>query len=394
MHITILGRQPALGVAELEQLYGADNVRWFSQQAALVDSPDFDFETLGGSQKAGRVVLELDRGNWLTASRQIVQHYAAKWRASEHKITLGISAYGFKISPRDVQKTGLLIKKKLRDSGTSLRLIPNPEIALNTATSHHNKLGLSPTKVELLVVRAPNNRLIIAESVGAQNITALAARDQARPRTDAFVGMLPPKLARMMINLSGETKPGRLWDPFCGTGTVLQEARLKGIDVYGSDLSQKMVDYATENMQWLDNKYQINPQWQVFQADATTVKLNAAQKSEITRIVCEAYLGQPFSAPPKPAKLTAVRGNCNHIISKFLANIRPQINPSTTLVVAAPAWRDHSGKFTHLPLINQLADLGYRRLHLNLVSDEQLLYYRQNQVVAREILLLKPLDES
>ena len=56
MHITILGRQPALGVAELEQLYGADNVRWFSQQAALVDSPDFDFETLGGSQKAGQVV--------------------------------------------------------------------------------------------------------------------------------------------------------------------------------------------------------------------------------------------------------------------------------------------------------------------------------------------------
>ena len=206
--------------------------------------------------------------------------------------------------------------------------------------------------------------------------------------------MLPPKLARMMINLSGETKPGRLWDPFCGTGTVLQEARLKGIDVYGSDLSQKMVDYATENMQWLDNKYQINPQWQIFQTDATAVKLNAAQKSEITRIVCEAYLGQPFSAPPKPAKLTAVRGNCNHIISQFLANIRPQINPSTTLVVAVPAWRDHSGKFTHLPLIDQLADLGYRRLHLNLVSNEQLLYYRENQVVAREILLLKPLDEN
>ena len=288
----------------------------------------------------------------------------------------------------------MFIKKKLRDSGTSLRLIPNPEIALNTAASHHNKLGLSPAKVELLVVRAPNNRLIIAESVGSQNITALAARDQARPRTDAFVGMLPPKLARMMINLSGDTKPGSLWDPFCGTGTVLQEARLKGIDVYGSDLSQKMVDYATENMQWLDNKYQINPQWQVFQADATAIKLNAAQKSEITRIVCEAYLGQPFSAPPKPAKLTAVRGNCNHIISQFLANIRPQINPSTALVVAVPAWRDHSGKFTHLPLIDQLADLGYQRLHLNLASDEQLLYYRQSQVVAREILLLKPLDEN
>ena len=30
MYIAILGRQPALGVAELERLYGPESVRWFS----------------------------------------------------------------------------------------------------------------------------------------------------------------------------------------------------------------------------------------------------------------------------------------------------------------------------------------------------------------------------
>ena len=63
MYIAILGRQPALGVAELECLYGAAAVRWFGAQAATITSDIFDFERLGGSQKAGRVVLEL-RGNW------------------------------------------------------------------------------------------------------------------------------------------------------------------------------------------------------------------------------------------------------------------------------------------------------------------------------------------
>ncbi|RKV91841.1 MAG: hypothetical protein D8G53_14985, partial [Candidatus Saccharimonas sp.] len=125
MHIAILGRQPALSVAELERLYGTHAVRWFSEQAALVDSPNFNFEILGGSQKAGKVIFELNHHNWLTASRKIVQYYTGKWQAREHKITLGISVYGFNIPPRDVQKTGLIIKKKLRETNTSLRLIPN-----------------------------------------------------------------------------------------------------------------------------------------------------------------------------------------------------------------------------------------------------------------------------
>lgn len=65
-----------------------------------------------------------------------------------------------------------------------------------------------------ITLRAGNGSDYGGLSVGAQNITALAARDQARPHTDAFVGMLPPvKLARIMVNLSG-IKKGTILDPF------------------------------------------------------------------------------------------------------------------------------------------------------------------------------------
>lgn len=390
MFITILGRQPAFGVAELERLYGGEQVHWLSQQAALASVKELNFEQLGGSLKAGRIVLEL-RGNWRSISQAIVKHYEKVWRTANHKLTLGISGYGFDVQPREVQKTGLILKKLLQKSNISLRLIPNIDAALSTATSHHNKLGLSPHRVELLVVRAANGTVFVAESIGAQNITALAARDQARPKTDAFVGMLPPKLAQIMVNLSGAAVPGgTLWDPFCGTGTILQEARLKGINTYGSDLSQKMVDYTTENMYWLDKKYAHSAAWDVFQADAAAVQLDEHQRSTIKYIVCETYLGQPFSAPPKPDKLREVVGNCNHIIIQFLINLREQISSDATLVLAVPAWRDHDGNFTHLPLINQLSNLGYTRISLQHVSDQQLLYYRETQVVAREILILAP----
>jgi len=384
MYISILGRQPALGMAELERIYGAKNTKWFSNECAAVNVDDFDFERLGGSIKAGKVIMELN-GNWRDASDAIVEHYTADWATMDYKITLGISAYGFKAANRDIQKTGIVLKQKLKKAGaSSLRLVPNDFPALNTATSHHNKLGLAPNKVELLAVRAGNGAIIIAESIGAQNITSFAARDQARPHTDAFVGMLPPKLARIMINLSGANS-GTVLDPFCGTGVVLQEALIDGFTVSGTDLSDKMVDYTTKNLAWfVDKKHPRGTIGPVYQADAMT----GQWQQPISAVVSETYLGQPFSAPPRAEKLVQVRGNCDHIITAFLNNIHPQLKSGTPLCLAVPTWRNSSGQFTHLPLINDLSRLGYERVALKNVSNEDLLYYRETQVVARELLIM------
>lgn len=387
MYISILGRQPALGIAELECLYGSDRVAWFSDYSAQIKTDAFDFNRLGGSQKAGRVVAEI-KGNWQQVSRKLVREYVNAWANHEGKITLGISAYGFDISARDVQKTGIILKKKLRDHGVSLRLIPNSEAALNTAASHHNKLGLSDNKIELLVVRAKSGAVIVAESIGAQNITALAARDQARPKTDAFVGMLPPKLARMMINMAAASRlqsDDVILDPFCGTGVVLQESLLLGYTAYGSDLSEKMVAYSQENLEWLTSKNNLPRSFRVEHGDAVT----HAWYRPLGAVVAETYLGQPFSAPPSPKKLVEVRGNCNHIVSGFLKNLGAQLTTGTPLCLAVPAWKDSAGNFTHLPLTANLERLGYRRLSLKTVCPADLLYYRDDQVVARELLLLE-----
>jgi tRNA G10 N-methylase Trm11 len=385
MFITILGRQPALGMAELEQLYGSGSVQWFGDIAALVDAVNFDFERLGGSQKAGLVTQEL-RGDWHAISMKLVSEYTSKWATHSGKITLGISAYGFAVSSREVQKTGIILKARLKSQGVSLRLIPNNDASLNTAVSHHNKLGLSANHIELLVVRATSGAVVIAESVGAQNITALAARDQARPRTDAFVGMLPPKLARMMVNIgAGQLEMGStVLDPFCGTGVVLQEAALLGYAVYGSDLSGKMADYTQTNLEWLINRSHISPLVRVEEADAMTHRW----QPPFDAVVCETYLGQPFSAPPSPAKLTQVRHNCDYIVSTFLKNLAAQIPAGTPVCLAVPAWRDSFGHFTYLPLTGRLASLGFSRHTLQHVRNEELIYYREGQVVARQLLIL------
>jgi tRNA G10 N-methylase Trm11 len=389
MYISILGRQPALGIAELEQLYGSDSVRWFSDISATIDTNDLTLERLGGTQKAGLASINLPQGDWHQTSAKIIQKYAGRWADAGGKISLGLSAYGFDVSARDVQKTGILLKQKLKKTGTSLRVIPNNEPALNSAASHHNKLGTASNKVELIAVRSRSGRVIVAESIGAQNITAYTRRDQQRPKRDAFVGMLPPKLAQIMINLATPHEmhqaTTRILDPFCGTGVVLQEAALMGYQIYGTDLSDKMIDFSQANLEWLAKSHKLAVRPTLHQGDA----MDTVWQPPLDVIVCESYLGQPFSAPPSPSKLDQVRKNCNHIISGFLTNIAPQLIPDTPLCIAVPAWRDSNGQFQHLPLIQRLDELGYVRHAFANVKNEDLLYFRESQVVARELLVLK-----
>lgn len=385
MYIALLGRQPELSIAELERVYGT--VSWFSPQTACIDTDvAIDIQRLGGSQKIGRVILEVDTTEWRHVAGAIGKHYAKVWSTASGKVTLGLSAYNFALSPRELQKTGLILKSKLKQNGVSLRLIPNQEVALSTATAHHNKLGLSDNKIELLIVKGEKTT-IIAESTGTQNITALAARDQGRPRRDAFVGMLPPKLAQIMINLSTGEKTGeqlRVLDPFCGTGVLLQEAALLGYAVYGTDLAEKMIRYSKDNLDWLKSTYKLDFDTQLDEADAMDARWNPP----VDAVASEAYLGQPFSAPPSNSKLTEVRGNCNHIVGTFLKNIAPQLTPGTPVVLAVPAWKSTDGSFTHLPLTQKIGDYGFERMELKTVEADRLMYFRPDQVVARELLLL------
>jgi len=384
MYIAILGRQAALGMAELERLYGRDSVDWFSSTAAIIktDTP-VDISRLGGSLKVAHIT-QTGKGNWRDASYAASKKFSSEWIGHEGKITLGISAYGFDTSPREVQKIGLVIKQTLKKNGVSLRLVPNTEAALSTATSHHNKLGLSDNKKELLIIRGKNGTFCLAESTGAQNITAYTKRDQERPKRDAFVGMLPPKLAQIIINLAAPAPGSRVLDPFCGTGVVLQEALLAGFSAYGTDLADKMIDFSRQNIEWLAQKHRFSGTIDLHQGDA----MAARWQPPIDAVACESYLGQPFSAPPSPQKLLQVRDNCDHIISSFLKNISSQLAAGTPLCIAVPAWRDANGGFTHLPLIRRLEAFGFKLVHLRNVSQTDLLYYREDQIVARELLVL------
>ncbi len=59
---------------------------------------------------------------------------------------------------------------------------------------------------------------------------------------------LHPRMARALFNLTGIKRRQRLLDPFCGTGAILLEASLCGMDAYGTDSDPEMIEGAGRNL--------------------------------------------------------------------------------------------------------------------------------------------------
>jgi tRNA G10 N-methylase Trm11 len=401
--LLILGRQPALGLAELESLYGALAVQPVSAHAAIVDLDPSEvfFNRLGGSTRLARLLMTLDTTDWKEIEKYLVKvspDHADK--LDEGKLTIGISAYDLKVSPAAINATGLTLKKVIRKSGRSVRLVPNKEPELNTAQVLHNKLT-GDNGWELLLVR-DGNKTHLAQTTAVQDIDSYTIRDRERPKRDARVGMLPPKLAQIIINLAVRTasrkaqadvtftdEPTVLLDPFCGTGVILSEAKLMGFSPYGTDIEPRMIEYSRTNLDWLEQQYDVSPTEDKLEVgDATTHKWQPIPSF----VACETYLGRPFTTLPTPEILNQTVSECNVIIKKFLKNIGSQLAPGAKMCIAVPAWQIRRGQFKHLPIvsgdIDQLAELGYNRISFQHTAARDLLYYRPDQIVARELLIL------
>lgn len=390
MLIITLGRQPALGLAELEAVFGDSNVIPLAGDTAFVQAESLPRE-LGGAIKVATLIDELPAGNFDKTSKLLAKRLSKYIQDfPDGKIKLGVSTYGMDLTPAAINRTSLYLKNALKRAGRSSRVVPNKDVYLSSAQVIHSGI-LSDVGLELVLV-PHGDTILVGRTIHEQNIEAYADRDQARPHRDAFVGMLPPKLAQIMINLASgpEEADSRsavptLLDPFCGTGVVLQEAALYGYSVYGTDLSEKMVRYTRDNLNWLIDTRHIEFDRYYETADATT----HAWRSPIDLVVCEGYLGQPLGGQsPDKERLAKIMHECNAIMRDFLKNMASQLKPGTPLCIAAPAWYVND-TMHHLPVIGDIESLGFSRTVYTHTTHDELVYRRENQTTGRELLVLK-----
>jgi len=340
--------------------------------------PDKFIDRLGGCVKIGRLLGKQDHLWTAPELKEVLSPTPPKFK-------LGIS--GIDLPPDYAKQTGFALKKLLREDEVKIKFVlaQGKGGQLNAAQIIFNKLNLAPN-VELNIF-SQEGVFYLAKTEQVQDIQAYERRDNGRPVRDAMVGMLPPRLAQMMLNLVpySTDKPVVL-DPFCGLGTVLQEGHLMGFEMIGSDSSERMIEASHKNMNWLAPADKFN----TFQHDARKpfpTNLN----ERIDAVVTEPFLGDPISTTLPQREALARLKMLSAIYADFFKNMQPMLKKDGYVMISLPALkvdRDGDDFILQSPaFIDAVENLGYSLVQPG--ERGEWLYARPDALVGRELSLFK-----
>ncbi len=228
------------------------------------------------------------------------------------------------------------------------------------------------------------NTLLLARTCASQNLRNYTLRDRKKSFRDTKMGMLPPKLAQVLINLNPPHFNDLIWDPFCGSGTINTEAAVIGYKTSGSDINPSFVSGAQQNFLEMSEKFRFPEKNGSFSVkDASQINWKNA-----TGVICtEGFLGTNFEKAPTESEI-----NENiHKILKLWINIFESLHESKIKSVSfcLPCW-DIKGKNLSISteLFNKIKKFGYMPKPI-FNGEETFIYKRSKAFVAREICVLE-----
>ncbi len=159
------------------------------------------FDRLGGSVKFCKLLTTLPTVDWHEIEKFLLQvSPAQKQKNAGRQNAAGLERYRPESRPQAAAGQRFEAKKSHCQNRPLGALDSHKEAELNSAQVIHNNLT-SPTGWELVFIR-DGSKTIVAQTVKVQDIAAYTLRDRSRPKRDARIGMLPPKLAQIIINLA------------------------------------------------------------------------------------------------------------------------------------------------------------------------------------------------
>ncbi len=340
-YMFILGRDSELSLLELVSYFRNKNISyklvWHSGEVAVFSLPELDFKKLvmklGGTVKIGRVM----------------EGFSSLYFDS-NRVRYAISPYG---------KSNLSEFKKLLKSHFKEQYVrafckkPKQGIVLTPSDVIHH--DLIDNGFEFLVA---DNFFAVTIAVFDPSVHEL--RDKNRPEND-YLRSVSIRLAKILINLSQPKHS--LLDPFCGYGTVLQEALLLDLEVFGVDSDAKAVVASKKNLIWLQSNYKLGSKWHVFCNDAR----NASKIiTSIDSVATEPYLG-PFlkKLPSKEQALDTVE-ELKLLYSSVLKDLRKIVKCKVAIVV--PRFRTRANDIVSLPFEDISKNAGFKPVHFSEVK--------------------------
>ena len=370
------GIHPRLSITELQAIFPTadiefqDNIANIILTESLSDEDIQDIQTrMGGTIKIAKKLGVVEFSEVVSTISQLL----IDRNTEEVKLTIGLNAHG--IEERHIKKWALPVKKAVP---FSMRFC-NKDFKNLSSVVTRKQIITQKNAFEFNLIKAQDNLLVLSETLSCQDIDGYGKRDFEKPVRDAKNGMIPPKLAQIMINIAGQNAK-TIYDPFCGTGTIMMEAMLMNKKTLGSDLNPKMIDASQKNITWLTNVFHTPQELckKIFLHNAT--KLIDIQADAI---VTEGYLGKPLRLTPTEDDLKKTDLELTKLYEPFFQNAFR--NKIKTIVITLPVYRMRTNYGFMEKTLARIIQSGYNPAALGDFKRKSLIYGRKNQFLHREI---------
>lgn len=297
---------------------------------------------LAGAHKVAPVMAVFDGSS--TGVGKLVE------RVSDHlhdKLTLSVSGYDVSEDDYDTIVRSLLDEVKragfdkahlLRPDNNELRAeqVQSRSALDVVAFPYHGGIGLGPT-------------------VWVPDSVSMRERGTQKPTPHSDISM-SPRLARVLLNLSGLRKGQTVLDPFCGSGTILAEAFTRSMRCLGLDAKTNRVRDARENLSWLvgsvkDKGYDIRV------GDARELS-RMLRGTRVDAIVTEPLLVPRIQARPRSSTAADLINQAGEVYGDALASMAEVLQPGGRIVVVVPVIETMDGEEVSMTLEGR--ELGLR----------------------------------
>jgi len=370
----VLGSNWLLSIAELlvymqDRGFDAKLVD-YSRNAAIVDIEQridsdqiVDMQSaLGGCFKSGKVIWEYDIDIPMkaypakkTASKEHLKELRkCPWlkivwpRVKGKKIKFGVSTYPifdgrFPINFRRFTR-GMddQVKKLLLENGAKRadyfaydepdrRKEGRLNIALWPKTIARNSL-LTPPNAEILAIFC-EEKLYIARTRVVYDSMLQQYRDESRPFISAEIST-SPKICRTLLNLAGARPGDTVLDPFCGTGTLLMEAAMLGMNCIGIDIDGDQVQGARSNLKWLAKDMGEKLNYDIVKGDSR--ELTSIITKQVDAVAFEPILGPIYKKPPLREEAEKTIKELTTLYRQVLTEISSILRPDGRVAMTIP----------------------------------------------------------
>jgi tRNA G10 N-methylase Trm11 len=382
----ISGKNWHLSLAELTAYLQAKQIPFeiqqFTKEFFIIQTQKVDsksIEELGGIIKIGKVILTLPsqqiKDAYIKHNKQAEKQIEEVLEKSgivgqmanqEGKMFFGVSVYleedQLKSRAGEIQRLlGSAVKKELSRYGKKARFMGFADKSQGQL-SHVEvlKKGFVENKSEILLCIGKETSWI-ATTIAVHNPFEFQKRDVYKPRQRKIFGM-PPRLAKIMINLSSCTEGKTLLDAFCGVGTVLQEALLIKANVVGTDINSWCIKAAEDNLEWLTQEYELQQvDFRVIQSDVSFLSRKIGSEN-IDCIVSEPDLGPALRQIPTTPYAKKIIDKLTPLFFGFVEEAYKVLKPGGKLVVVTPYIVTRSRQVVTMPIGEKAESINFVRV--------------------------------